>query len=105
MLATLLPACQLQPRSYSPLELARHVLIRARMCERLARKATIPPDEMFTAGLLSLLDRPLTEIIDQLMLVRESLAGGACRPARIVETARPRSPRHACATSTSRLLV
>lgn len=78
-----------------PLELTRHVLIRARMCELLAREATIPPDEMFTAGLLSLLDavldRPLTEIIDQLplsTLVREALAGGASRPARIVDTAR-----------------
>jgi EAL and modified HD-GYP domain-containing signal transduction protein len=78
-----------------PLELARQVLIRARMCEQLARDATIPADEMFTAGLLSLLDaildRPLPEIIDQLPLsdlVREALQGGASRPARIVDTAR-----------------
>jgi c-di-GMP phosphodiesterase len=78
-----------------PLELARQVLIRARMCELLARHATIPTDEMFTAGLLSLLDaildRPLVEIISQLPLsplVREALAGGASRPARIVDTAR-----------------
>lgn len=78
-----------------PLELARQVLIRARMCELLARNATIPPDEMFTAGLLSLLDaildRPLQEIIDQLplsTLVREALQGGASRPARIVDTVR-----------------
>jgi EAL and modified HD-GYP domain-containing signal transduction protein len=78
-----------------PLELARTVLIRARMCELLARNATIPSDEMFTAGLLSLLDaildRPLTEILAQLpvsALVREALQGGASRPARIVETAR-----------------
>lgn len=78
-----------------PLELARQVLIRARMCELLARDATIPTDEMFTAGLLSLLDaildRPLPDILDQLPLsplVREALAGGASRPARIVHTAR-----------------
>jgi EAL and modified HD-GYP domain-containing signal transduction protein len=78
-----------------PLELARQVLIRARMCELLARDATIPADEMFTAGLLSLLDaildRPLGEIIAQLplsALVREALQGGASRPARIVDTAR-----------------
>ena len=71
------------------------MLIRARMCELLARDATIPSDEMFTAGLLSLLDaildRPLGEIIAQLplsALVREALQGGASRPARIVDTAR-----------------
>lgn len=78
-----------------PLELARQVLIRARMCELLARNATIPSDEMFTAGLLSLLDaildRPLDEILAQLpltSLVKEALQGGASRPARIVDTAR-----------------
>jgi EAL and modified HD-GYP domain-containing signal transduction protein len=79
-----------------PLELARQVLIRARMCELLARTATVAPDEMFTAGLLSLLDaildRPLPEILDQLPLtplVREALLqGGTSRPARIVETVR-----------------
>jgi EAL and modified HD-GYP domain-containing signal transduction protein len=79
-----------------PLELARQVLIRARMCELLARTATVAPDEMFTAGLLSLLDaildRPLPEILDQLpltTLVREALVqGGTSRPARIVETVR-----------------
>jgi EAL and modified HD-GYP domain-containing signal transduction protein len=78
-----------------PLELARQVLIRARMCELLARSATMPADEMFTAGLLSLLDaildRPLPEILDQLpltALVREALQGGSSRPARILETVR-----------------
>jgi EAL and modified HD-GYP domain-containing signal transduction protein len=79
-----------------PLELARQVLIRARMCELLARNSTVPTDEMFTAGLLSLLDaildRPLPEILDQLplsALVREALLdGGTSRPARIVETVR-----------------
>jgi EAL and modified HD-GYP domain-containing signal transduction protein len=65
------------------------------MCELLARSATVPADEMFTAGLLSLLDaildRPLPEILDQLPLsplVLEALRGGPSRPARIVETVR-----------------
>lgn len=78
-----------------PLELARQVLIRARMCELLARTVTVPPDEMFTAGLLSMLDaildRPLPEILDQIPLtplVREALQGSASQPARIVETVR-----------------
>ncbi len=79
-----------------PLELGRQVLIRARMCELLARTATVPADEMFTAGLLSLLDaildRPLPEILEQLPLsplVREALVqGGTSPPARIVETVR-----------------
>lgn len=78
-----------------PLELARQVLIRARMCELLARTAAVPPDEMFTAGLLSMLDaildRPLPEILDQIPLtplVREALQGSASQPARIVETVR-----------------
>jgi len=78
-----------------PLELARQVLIRARMCELLARSATVPADELFTAGLLSLLDaildRPLSEILAQLPLsplVCEALGGGSTRPARIVETVR-----------------
>jgi EAL and modified HD-GYP domain-containing signal transduction protein len=71
-----------------PLELVRQVLIRARMCEVLARSSTVPPDEMFTAGLLSLLDA----ILDQLpltSLIREALlAGGTSRPAKILETVR-----------------
>jgi EAL and modified HD-GYP domain-containing signal transduction protein len=79
-----------------PLELARQVLIRARMCEVLARSATVPADEMFTAGLLSLLDaildRPLQEILEQMPLsplVREALAtNGTTKPAKIVETVR-----------------
>jgi EAL and modified HD-GYP domain-containing signal transduction protein len=79
-----------------PLELARQVLIRARMCELLARTGTVSPDEMFTAGLLSLLDaildRPLPEILDQIpltALIREALLeGGTSQPARIVETVR-----------------
>jgi EAL and modified HD-GYP domain-containing signal transduction protein len=79
-----------------PLELARQVLIRARMCELLARTTAVPADEMFTAGLLSLLDaildRPLPEILEQLPvspLVRDALSSGSTsRPAKIVETVR-----------------
>ncbi len=81
-----------------PLELARQVLVRARMCELLARGSPVPADEMFTAGLLSLLDaildRPLGEILDQLpltALVRDALQGNATQPARIVETVRHQS--------------
>ena len=81
-----------------PLELARQVLIRARMCELLARGAPVPADEMFTAGLLSLLDaildRPLPEILAQLpltALVRDALEGSASHPARIVQTVRHQS--------------
>jgi EAL and modified HD-GYP domain-containing signal transduction protein len=55
----------------------------------------LPTDEMFTAGLLSLLDaildRPLPEILDQLpltALVREALQGGSSRPALLLETVR-----------------
>ena len=79
-----------------PIELITQTLVRARLCERLASHAGIDaPDEMFTAGLLSLLDaildRPLDEIIAQLpltALVKEALQGGASRPARILDTAR-----------------
>jgi c-di-GMP phosphodiesterase len=82
-----------------PLELARQVLIRARMCELLATSSTVPADEMFTAGLLSLLDaildRPLPEILDQLPLsplVRDALSEDASsRPAQIVQTVRHQS--------------
>ena len=78
-----------------PIELARQALIRARMCELLARQASLPPDQLFTAGLFSLLDaildRPLHEIIDQLNvapLIREALAGGPTQGAKIVDIAR-----------------
>lgn len=78
-----------------PLELARQSLVRARMCEMLARQAGIATDQMFTAGLLSLLDaildRPLDQIVDQIRvapLVRESLHGGPSQGARIVDAAR-----------------
>jgi EAL and modified HD-GYP domain-containing signal transduction protein len=80
-----------------PRELARQALVRARMCEALARELALPPDQMFTAGLLSLtdalLDRPLREVLAQLPvtpLIREALEGDpASGPAaRVVRAAR-----------------
>ena len=78
-----------------PLELARQALIRARMCEILARHAKVAPDQLFTAGLLSLidaiLDRPLHELLSQFAvapLVREALEGGPGPAAKIVEAVR-----------------
>jgi EAL and modified HD-GYP domain-containing signal transduction protein len=78
-----------------PLELARQSLIRARMCEALAKHAHLASDQLFTAGLFSLLDavldRPLHDIIAQLTiapLVREALEGGVSPAAKIVDTVR-----------------
>jgi EAL and modified HD-GYP domain-containing signal transduction protein len=80
-----------------PFELARQALVRARMCEALARHMSLPPDQMFTAGLLSLtdalLDRPLGEVLAQLPitpLIRSALEGDlASGPAaQIIEAAR-----------------
>ncbi|HWO21412.1 MAG TPA: HDOD domain-containing protein [Kofleriaceae bacterium] len=80
-----------------PIELTRQALVRARMCEALARCAELPPDQLFTAGLLSLvdamLDRPLADVLDQLPvtpLIRGALAGDlASGPAaRILAAAR-----------------
>jgi len=80
-----------------PFELARQALVRARMCEALARSKGLPPDQMFTAGLLSLtdalLDRPLSEVLEQLPvtpLIRDALKGGVAsgEAARIIEAAR-----------------
>ena len=77
-----------------PIELARQALVRARMCEELAKHAKLATDQLFTAGLLSLLDavldRPLHEILAQMQitpLVREALEGTGA-PAKIVDTAR-----------------
>jgi EAL and modified HD-GYP domain-containing signal transduction protein len=77
-----------------PLELARQALIRARMCEALAKHAHLATDQLFTAGLLSLLDAvldsPLHEILAQMQiapLVREALEGDGAA-AKIVDTAR-----------------
>jgi EAL and modified HD-GYP domain-containing signal transduction protein len=80
-----------------PFELARQALVRARMCEVLARCLGLPPDQLFTAGLLSLtdalLDRPLAEVLEQLPitpLIRTALAGGLTNgpAALVVEAAR-----------------
>ena len=81
-----------------PLELARQALVRARMCEALAGYARLPRDQLFTAGLLSLLDavldRPLYELLSQLPLgplVRDALAGGDSTAAQILDTVRHQS--------------
>jgi EAL and modified HD-GYP domain-containing signal transduction protein len=65
------------------------------MCELLARQAKLPPDQLFTAGLLSLLDaildRPLHEILQQLNiapLIHEALEGGTSAAGKIIDTAR-----------------
>lgn len=79
-----------------PFEIARHALIRARMCEALARTQAMPSEQLFTAGLLSLidaiLDLPLEDVLRQLPLT--PLITGALRgtdpgpAAKIVEAAR-----------------
>ena len=78
-----------------PLELARQALIRARMSELLAKQDKLAPDQLFTAGLLSLLDaildRPLAEVMKQLNvgpLIHEALEGGDNPASRIVDTVR-----------------
>jgi len=78
-----------------PFELARHALVRARMCEALARATAQPPDQLFTAGLLSLLDaildQPLADILKQIpltQLINDALVGGRGNAGKIVEAAR-----------------
>jgi len=78
-----------------PFELARHALVRARMCEALARSSAMPPDQLFTAGLLSLLDaildQPIADVLKQIPvteLIREALVGGRGSAGKIVEAAR-----------------
>jgi EAL and modified HD-GYP domain-containing signal transduction protein len=78
-----------------PFELARQALIRARMCEGLARTVNVPPDQLFTAGLLSLLDalldQPLDKIVEDIpvtALIRGALIGGTGSAAKIVDAAR-----------------
>lgn len=78
-----------------PFELTRRALIRARMCELLARSSGLPAPELFTAGLLSMvdsiLDQPLDEVLRGLAIspvVREALLGARGAPgAQVVETA------------------
>ena len=78
-----------------PLELGRQALIRARMCEALARASGVVADQLFTAGLLSLLDaildRPLAELLLQLpvtALIRDALGTAETPASRIVEATR-----------------
>lgn len=65
-----------------PIEIVRRALVRARMCESLARLTGAPPDQLFTAGLLSLLDalldQPLQTVFAQLPvtpLIRDVVMG------------------------------
>ena len=78
-----------------PFELARHALVRARMCEALARTTAQPPDQLFTAGLLSLLDaildQPLPDILKQIPLtplITDALLGNRGSAGKIVDAAR-----------------
>ncbi len=78
-----------------PIDLARQALIRARMAEALGRHAKLAPDQMFTAGLLSLLDaildRPLRDVMAELSvapLVKQALEGGQTQAAKILDTVR-----------------
>jgi EAL and modified HD-GYP domain-containing signal transduction protein len=75
-LAALLAMTEL---SDSPVELSRRALIRASMCEALARGTVAQhPDRYFTAGMLSmagaLLDLPLERIVAELPL-SDDIAG------------------------------
>ncbi|NVB83783.1 MAG: HDOD domain-containing protein [Kofleriaceae bacterium] len=82
-----------------PIELVHHALVRAKLCESLARMTKLPADELFTAGLLSLLDalvdQPLATIVEQLPvtdLIRDVvLARRDDAPARILAVARAQS--------------
>jgi len=72
-LAALLTMTEL---SDAPVELSRRALVRASMCDALARGAMEPhPDRFFTAGMLSmagaLLDLPLERIVSELPLADE----------------------------------
>jgi c-di-GMP phosphodiesterase len=79
-----------------PLELLVQSLVRARMCELVARATGLAtPDQLFTAGLLSLLDvildQPLPELLKQLPmtpLIAEALEGRSTPAAQIVAAAR-----------------
>jgi EAL and modified HD-GYP domain-containing signal transduction protein len=78
-----------------PIELARDALVRARMCEVLARSTNQPPDQLFTAGLLSLLDAlldtPLQQILAELPVtaaIHEALSTTRTAGGRIIEAAR-----------------
>jgi len=78
-----------------PIDLARQALVRARMAEALARHVKLPADQLFTAGLLSLLDaildRPLHEVLKELAVapvVRQALADTGSQAGKILDTVR-----------------
>jgi c-di-GMP phosphodiesterase len=79
-----------------PLELVRQALIRAKLCEALARTTRVPADQLFTAGLLSLLDAILDVSLDDVLrqlpvteTIRDALSRGSRGDGgRIVEAAR-----------------
>jgi EAL and modified HD-GYP domain-containing signal transduction protein len=79
-----------------PSELLVQAMIRARLCELLARHAGVTPaDHMFTAGLLSLIDALLDAPLDELLralplspLITEALGGGTSKPAQIITAVR-----------------
>jgi len=78
-----------------PIDLARQALVRARMSEQLAKLAKLATDQLFTAGLLSLLDaildRPMRDVMAELHiapLVKQALDGGVSPAAKILDTVR-----------------
>ncbi len=78
-----------------PIDLARQALIRARMSEALAKHVKLPADQLFTAGLLSLLDaildKPIKDLLAELQIapvVKQALEGGGSQAAKILETVR-----------------
>jgi EAL and modified HD-GYP domain-containing signal transduction protein len=79
-----------------PIELITQSLVRARMCENVAAETNAAaPDQMFTAGLLSLLDamldQPLGELLRQLPitpLITDALSGSSSPPAQVLAAAR-----------------
>jgi EAL and modified HD-GYP domain-containing signal transduction protein len=79
-----------------PVELIRQSLVRARMCELLAKRLGMSAsDQLFTAGLFSLLDAMLDQPLDELLrhlpvtpLIADALAGTASPAAKILAAVR-----------------
>jgi EAL and modified HD-GYP domain-containing signal transduction protein len=79
-----------------PIELITESLVRAKLCELLAARTNVAtPDELFTAGLLSLLDamldQPLDELLRQLSItpvIADALSGSTSPAARIIAAAK-----------------
>lgn len=79
-----------------PVELITESLIRAKLCELLAERSNVQtPNELFTAGLLSLLDAMLDQPLDELLrqlpitpLIADALSGSTSPGAKIVAAAR-----------------